>query len=246
MQDSICTTRQTRSSGFTLIELLVVISIISLLIAILLPALAKARQSAYTIQCASNIRQIGMGTFLYAQDYDDYLLGAVVKYVKYYGNDLTPTGRPWYELLAKIGKNSRISYNLIYPTSFSCPAVPTRFSLASLPRSYNETGSSGVLLHYAMNKHNGSTIHNYADFPPRRVSSIARPTVYRMNMDGLYGIDHYSGLDYRTKVGDRHQSSFNIVFGDGHAALQHMKRIGMTATTIGTVESYWDPKQGLN
>ena len=59
--------------GFTLIELLVVISIISILIAILLPALAKARKSAETVQCAVRERGIGMGITLYAEDNKDYV-----------------------------------------------------------------------------------------------------------------------------------------------------------------------------
>src|SRR5690625_6113526 len=49
-----------RRAAFTLIELLVVITIISLLIAILLPALQAAREAAKSIQCLSNLRQVGV------------------------------------------------------------------------------------------------------------------------------------------------------------------------------------------
>ena len=59
-------------SAFTLIELLVVISIIAVLIAILLPSLSKARDTAVNIQCQSNMRQIGVSVHAYAVDFDDF------------------------------------------------------------------------------------------------------------------------------------------------------------------------------
>ncbi len=60
-------------TGFTLIELLVVISIVSLLIAILLPALQSARNTAQDAKCLSKIRQLGAASFVYANDFDDKL-----------------------------------------------------------------------------------------------------------------------------------------------------------------------------
>ena len=62
-----------RSRGFTLIELLVVISIIALLVGILLPALGAARATARGAMCKSNMRQIGLMYFTYANDNNEHL-----------------------------------------------------------------------------------------------------------------------------------------------------------------------------
>ena len=63
-----------KNTNFTLVELLVVIAIIAILTAILLPALQKAKDSVYSITCASQLKQIGVANAQYMADNDSYFV----------------------------------------------------------------------------------------------------------------------------------------------------------------------------
>ena len=94
-----CARRKDGSVGFTLIELLVVISIITILAALLMPALEKARQSAMEVSCKANLHQQGIAFVLYNNDW----------------NDLNPPPYEW---------KSRLLEYVSTTDSFRCPSRP--------------------------------------------------------------------------------------------------------------------------
>lgn len=120
------------TTGFTLIELLVVIAIIAILAAILFPVFARARENAKRASCMSSMKQLALGTIMYAGDYDEkfwlrdqYFLGRPGAQYTYYAGTIDETAlcnNP-----NNIGACSPFGNALTYISAkelLSCPSIP--------------------------------------------------------------------------------------------------------------------------
>lgn len=123
-----------RRSAFTLIELLVVIAIIAILAALLLPALARAKEKGLRTRCLANLKQIGIGMTIYAGDNSDKVVQARPQ------STLVPGSAAWVQLALNVpDANGMGSVNLMVQsnssTIWTCPNRPT---LPNYDSTYNQ------------------------------------------------------------------------------------------------------------
>ena len=94
MKSSLYNRVRGKPRAFTLLELLVVVAIVALLSALLFPVFAQAREKARQTVCLSNLRQIGTGTLLYTQDFDETLPLYQYDTLTYWCGGRTAAGQP--------------------------------------------------------------------------------------------------------------------------------------------------------
>ena len=219
--------KQRRELAFTLIELLVVIAIIAILAAMLLPALAKAKASAESTQCKSNLKQMGIATQLYSNDNSDKL-----PYAWATGHD--PNVNNFEALLVKYIKSSAFKAGTATSNSdfnvsvYRCPERLRENHWQNF-RTYTGVGNPWKIA-YGMNQFTSSDFPESAATgqPPNgrtaRSSSVRRPAETLLIADLSHQLNHpaiiYLGkFDVGYKHGGhihRGDGKANIVFMDAH------------------------------
>ena len=187
-----------KRKGFTLIELLVVIAIIAILAAILFPVFAKAREKARQTACLSNLKQLGTGWQMYAQDYDGKLMGTW-----YDGVPWTGTWRYWYEIVYPYVKNDKIFY---------CPS----YGGATRPDM-----SYGIPAWYS----GGATDSDISAMPYGVSDTIQIMETTWGVLDGPTFFNSYHSSVADARLRDDHNNGLNVTFADGHAKWMKVNQI---------------------
>ena len=236
-----------KRTGFTLIELLIVIAIITILLAILLPVFATAREKARQASCASNLKQLGLAVLQYSQDYDDSWpwafaglqggvgwAGRVYAYVKSTNAYACPGDTTQAAVANDYVSSYAINRNLYYGvqlSQFNAPAVTVMFAEA--------TGVEAMLT--ATQEYGVNTGHPYSaggdgGFFRCGTQPNSRPCGYVTGGFGGCGTVLCCSSTILNTVGV-HSNASNYAMADGHVKWMHSDNVsagqayGVTANT---------------
>jgi prepilin-type N-terminal cleavage/methylation domain-containing protein/prepilin-type processing-associated H-X9-DG protein len=205
----------TNRRGFTLIELLVVIAIIAILAAILFPVFARARERARMASCLSNLKQIGVGTMMYVQDYDELFPNTISWGRLWTGDWIADPARPdslryLPELDAPYVKNKDVWF---------CPSVGKDGRAAGFwgtpPAGLGLAEANGTTYLW---QHQTADCHSVNPFVPAyTVSASSQASVSQVARAPLLHDIPYHGVDAGQLGATFHMGGINVMYADGHA-----------------------------
>ncbi len=233
------------SRGFTLIELLVVIAIIAILAALLLPALARAKEQGKRTQCTNNNHQIGLGWAMYADD-NNGIYPCATGWGDFGGQKGTPTPTTMW-LIPYFGINvdyTNRALNKYVPAvqSFHCPSDKGDPNYGAL-NCFTEYGNSYCTQWSVESwgvKHVTGPTNSALGAPPIKASEVAtRPATKIIQGDWIWenaGYDPGANPPWHSYQGQRR---FVMLYGDHHTEFFRFPQVINLNATVSINNPYW-------